>query len=346
MRVWIDLANSPHPLIFEPVARRLEDRGHEVRLTVRDHAQTRALAHERWPGAEVLGGESPAGRGPKGRAIFDRVRLLRRWGREHRPDLALSHNSYAQIVAARSIGVPVVTAMDYEHQRVNHIAFRLAKFVVAPEAFPVAIARRQGARPPKLVRHPGLKESLYLGEFEPDSSVLAELGVEAEAEAGELVVARTPPSRALYHRLDNPLFEECLKALDRAGARTVVLPRHPEQVTAIEGMNLDNSVVAESAIDSRSLLWHARLFLGAGGTMTREAALLGVTTVSVFAGEVPAVDRWLERRGLITRIEGPGQLPLQAAETTRRTPQELDREAGPILDRYLMAVETAAPSKP
>ena len=37
--------------------------------------------------------------------------------------------------------------------------------------------------------------------------------------------------------------------------------------------------------------------------MTREAALLGVPTYSVFAGQRPAVDRWLESEGRLRRVD-------------------------------------------
>ena len=56
MRVWIDLANSPHPLLFSPLARRLAELGHDVRVTARDNAQTVALARERWAAVDVIGG--------------------------------------------------------------------------------------------------------------------------------------------------------------------------------------------------------------------------------------------------------------------------------------------------
>ena len=49
MRIWIDLANSPHVPLFVPVVRALEQRGDEVVLTARDHAQTVPLAVEAWP---------------------------------------------------------------------------------------------------------------------------------------------------------------------------------------------------------------------------------------------------------------------------------------------------------
>src|SRR5919204_199739 len=62
MRFWIDLSNSPHPLLFAPVARRLGERGHSVVVTARDNAQTVELGRERWPQLAVIGGTSPKGR--------------------------------------------------------------------------------------------------------------------------------------------------------------------------------------------------------------------------------------------------------------------------------------------
>lgn len=43
--------------------------------------------------------------------------------------------------------------------------------------------------------------------------------------------------------------------------------------------------------------------------MTREAALLGVPTVSLFAGRRPAVDRWLEQNGLMNIVQKSEDLP-------------------------------------
>jgi predicted glycosyltransferase len=73
-------------------------------------------------------------------------------------------------------------------------------------------------------------------------------------------------------------------------------------------MNLPNCAIPSSAIDSRSLLCEADLVIGAGGTMTREAALMGVPTFTVVAGRAPAVDRWLEDTGALRRLTTPEQL--------------------------------------
>ena len=57
--------------------------------------------------------------------------------------------------------------MDFEHQRANHLAFRLADVLLLPEAVPRKAVRRQGARDSKVRRYPGLKESIYVGDSFP-----------------------------------------------------------------------------------------------------------------------------------------------------------------------------------
>lgn len=302
MRIWIDLSNSPHPLLFAPIARRLQGLGHDVGVTARDNAQTVELTLERWPDAAIIGGPSPRSRAKKVELMMARIPLLRRWAQGFRPDVALSHNSYAQIVAARVLGLRVVTAMDYEGQPANHLAFRLADVILMPEALRGSAARKQGATDRRARFYEGFKEEIYLGDFEPDITVPASLGIEPDGR--RLVVARTPPSRAAYHQFANPLFVEAIEALGSdPHNQTVVLARHPEQRDAIRALGPSSLVVPDHAIDSRSLMYQADLVVGAGGTMTREAALMGIPTYSVFAGEQPAVDRRLERRGHLRRLQ-------------------------------------------
>jgi hypothetical protein len=341
VRIWIDLANSPHPLLFAPVARQLTEEGHEVVLTARDNAQTLELARERWPQVEVIGGQSPKDRAAKAAAIARRMDDLRRWALRVRPDVALSHNSYAQIVAARTARVPAVTAMDFEHQPANHLAFRLAKTVLLPQVLPANGLRRQGATAGKIVRYPGLKEELYIGDFEPDRDILAKLGIEKRPRA--LVVSRTPPGRAVYHHFDNPLFEQALRTVCAApGVVCVALARHPEQVEAIRALGLANCLVPDSAIDSRSLMHEADLMIGAGGTMTREAALMGIPTWTLFAGQTPAVDEWLIRQGSLRRLTDAAQLQgFQPQDAPRRTSAELRERAGRI-ERVIIDATLAA----
>jgi hypothetical protein len=341
LRIWIDFSNSPHPLLFAPVVRRLHEASHDVYFTARDNAQTIELARKRWLDVEVIGGASPRDRTSKVAAIYERIVELRHWATRARPDVALSHNSYAQIAAARSLRIPAVTAMDFEHQPANHLAFRLATTVLVPDLLPLRAIRRQGATPAKVVRYPGLKEELYIGDFNPDPEILRKVGIDRRPQI--VAVARTPPTRAVYHSASNPLFEGAIRTLcSHDGVVLVVLTRHPEQIAAIERMELRNCIVPRAAIDSRSLVYAADVMVGAGGTMTREAALMGIPTWTLFAGETPAVDTWLEGRGLLRRLTAAEQLrDLTPRQVAPRTPAELHAR-GIVIEDVLVRETLAA----
>jgi predicted glycosyltransferase len=343
VKVWIDLSNSPHPLLFAPVARRLSERGHSIEVTARDNAQTVELARERWPNVVVIGGESPRGRVGKAARLAHRSARLWAWARRTRPDVAVSHNSYSQIVAARLAGVRVVTAMDFEHQPANHLAFRLAHAILVPDAMPRDALTHFGVRNGKARAYPGLKEELYLGDFQPDTHVLERLEIE-HRQGRVVVLVRTPPSRALYHRLDNPLFPAVLTALGRQDqVRIVALARHPEQRAELEALHLENVVVPDHAVDSRSLAYAADLVIGAGGTMTREAALMGVPTISIFAGRSPAVDRALETTGRLKRLGDPAQVPRVAPRPAPPERIEDLRARGErLVDVFVESIERTA----
>jgi predicted glycosyltransferase len=261
-----------------------------------------------------------------------------RFGRGERIDVAVSHNSYAQSVAARALRIACVTAMDYEYQPANHIAFRFADRVVVPEDFPTQMLRLEGARPRKVVRYAGFKEEVYLHDFRPDPSVLGELGIER----GEpFFVARPSPAGAAYHQFENPQFDRALaQVLRRENAKVVLLPRRPEDVRAYAGTPPERRIVPEQAIDTRSLLHYATALLGAGGTMNREAALLGTPVFGMYAGRLAALDQRLIREGRLRPLaddpEGfESDLTELANGSHRREPPRISRH---VLDRFLHAI--------
>jgi hypothetical protein len=330
VKVWIDLANSPHVTLFVPVVERLRHDGHDVYLTVRDHAQTVALARPHWPEAAVVGNASPAGRLRKGMSIASRARLLVRNARRVGPDVALSHGSYAQIVAARLAGVPAVTMMDYEHQPANHLSFRLARRVVVPRAFPEAALRRYGAAPERVVRYQGFKEQLYLAGVQPDPGLVSSLGLDGTRVTAAM---RPPPEGALYHRQGTDRFDDLLEHVLSQGAQVVLLPREEKQAARYRRAG----VVVATALDGPALLASVDLVVGGGGTMTREAALLGTPTYTAFAAELAAVDAELIRTGRLVdlRLEGVPDVSRKTTPTTGVSQQDAAR----VMDAVLAALD-------
>ena len=325
MRVWVDVTNWPHVVIFRPLIARLEARGHEVTVTSREFAQTIGLLERFGIPHTQVGAHGGASRGGKARAMARRSRDLIDFAREHRFDLAVAHGSTDQPVAARLAGTPQVTMFDYEYAAaMHHWNGRLATRVLVPSAIPETALSRYGIRPPKLVRYHGLKEEYYLADHRMDPGVLDELGLDPE----HLIVAvRPPPEVTLYHRgASTELFSATLaRLLDEAPrVRTVVLPRTEAQREALLG---SAAIVPERPIDGPSLVAAADLVVSAGGTMNREAAALGVPAYTPFAGRLGAVDRALIAEGRLRRLTSPDDLVLE-----RRT----RGEAPPLRDPELL----------
>ncbi|HEX7312875.1 MAG TPA: DUF354 domain-containing protein [Pyrinomonadaceae bacterium] len=306
MLIWIDLANSPHVPFFRALAGEFGARGHEVRVTAREFAQTIELAEAAGLLPEVVGGHGGGRLSGKAGNLLGRAWSLARWAKGKEFGLAVGHNSYSQVLAARALGLRSVTLMDYEHQPANHLAFRLASRVVVPESFPEEALRKFGAAPRKVRRYAGIKEDVYLADFEPDpefaGSLMTKFGIDVSRDT--LVVVRPPAREALYHRFENELFGELLaRLLARSNVKLVMLARSDAQREEIVARYAAVNLFApREALDGANLVAAADLVVSAGGTMNREAAALGVPAATVYAGRWAAVDEYLVREGRLKRI--------------------------------------------
>ncbi len=333
VRVWIDVSNSPQVPFFAPLIALLRARGHEVRVTTREFAQTTELLALHGIDHDVVGPRhGGAGTLGKTRAMAGRLRALRVYASTQRFDLALSHASHELPLVARTLGIPSSYAFDYEFARVQHgFGCRAARRVVVPEAIPQERLDALGARVAKVRRYPGLKEEYYLRRFTPDLAVLDELAVEHDR---VLVVVRTPPDVSLYHRHANPLFTDVLERLASDGTvQAVVLPRTDEQRDALR---VDSRLLVPGhAIDAQSLVALADLVVSAGGTMNREAVALGVPVYTTFAGRLGAVDETLVREGRLRVLDSADELELVKRE---RRVQPPTRDPADLLDLLLSAL--------
>jgi predicted glycosyltransferase len=335
LRVWIDMTASAHVLVFRPLIALLRARGDEVEITARDYAQTLQLLELHGLRADaVIGRHGGRSRWRKAAAMASRLGALRRWARPRDFDVALAHGSHELTMTARRLGVPSATTFDYEFAWLQHqLGCRAATRVVVPEAIPPDRLAGYGARPPKLVQYPGLKEEYYLADFEPDAAVLERWDIDPER---VLVVLRPPPDVSLYHRHSNPLFPMTLRYLgERGDVHAVVLPRTDEQRDYVGRLELPSVIVPERAVDAQSLIALSDVVVSAGGTMNREAAALGVPVYTTYGGRLGGVDEELIRQGRLVPLSDPRALELRKREIAGRPRARRDPQA--LLDRLLSA---------
>ncbi len=313
MRIWVDCTAAAHPLVLRPLIERFEARGDEVLVTAREYGQTLGILERLGIPYVAVGEHGGASSWGKGTALVGRSARLTRLVWQRRPELALAHGSVDLAVVSSLLRIPSVQMQDYEFAgRQRQIAFRAARRVLMPDSIPVERLRRIGAKERKLFRYPGLKEEYYLADFEPDATVLDELGHDREK---LLVVVRPPPETSEYHAR-NDLYWKVIQLLTgQANVQAVVIPRTERQVLELRRFGFPNVRVPERAVDAQSLIAFADLVVSAGGTMNREAVALGTPVFTTFAGRMGGVDEALIAEGRLQLLADPAELPLRKRET-------------------------------
>jgi predicted glycosyltransferase len=327
MRWWVDIANAPNVNVFRPIVERLRAEGHDVVITAWDRGQAGALSAEAWPEARFFGHNGyRTGWGSKGTDIAARAALLARAMRHERLDVALGHASNAQVMAARALRVRSVEMMDYEHHPANHVGFRLADLVMLPEVIPYSAVRKFGLSRRRFVPYPGIKEEIALAAFQPAQGFRSMLGLGEDELLG---VVRPAAEGAMYHRHPNSLFDDVVDRLVEFGATVLLAPRTTTQGELYDGRK--GVHVLFEPVSGPDLLHSADVFVGAGGSMTREAAVLGTMAYSIFQGKPAAVDLRLEEHGRLITLRRTLDLP-----PPTRDPGGAERTATPeVLDRFM-----------
>ena len=133
------------------------------------------------------------------------------------------------------------------------------------------------------------------------------------------VLLRPPATTAHYH---NPEAEDILAAiLARLAAEPTVqlvyLPRTADQRELPAQAGVAEVIIPDRVFDGPSLVAAMDLVLSGGGTMTREAAIMGVPSYSFFRGREGMVDESLAAAGKLVLLPDPPAVQQKLAVVRR-----------------------------
>lgn len=292
MKIWIDFSNSPHVPFFSGLVRELRG-NHEFVLTCRPLANTIQLLEIEKFEHTVVGKHYGRSAIRKGLGFPVRIWQLYSHLRKKRPDVAISHSSFHSPLVARLLGIPSIYLNDNEHASANRVAFPFATRILIPEFLDPSKVR---VRSEKVVQYPGVKEGVYLWRYDTPA--------QRSSDRDKCVVVRPEPDTALYYSARTYFLDELLLELTKH-ARVLLLPRSARQAEHYRQEEFAGVDVAERSIPMATIMDRCDLFIGAGGTMTREAAVLGIPTISVYQDELLDVDRHLVSEGCMIHDTNP-----------------------------------------
>lgn len=295
MKIWIDITNSPHVQFFAAMIRQLQ-REHEVLITCRPLSNTiELLDMERFAYHRI-------GRHYGKRLFYKllgfpvRIYQLTSFLRHREIDVAVSHSSFYSPVVARLLGVRCIYLNDNEHAGGNRISFLCANTVMVPEHLDRSKVIRQGARPNSIVQYPGVKEGVYLWCMKPVTATKAGRNDERKT-----IYIRPEPWNAQYYKGACNFLDDVLMQLQQT-YRIRLLPRGIQQAAHYKDKRFAGIDVLEKSLSLPEIIADCDLFIGAGGTMTREAAVLGVPTISIYQDDLLDVDDYLIRHGFMVHV--------------------------------------------
>ena len=334
IRVIIDILTPKQCMLFAELSERLRRRGHMVFNVTRRYRELKSLLELRGIEARVIGEHGGKALIGKLKASAARILELASYFEEVSPDVAVSFSSPEMARVSYGLGTPHICINDSPHaEAVARLTIPLSSKLLTPKVIPKEAWTVYGIAEGKIRQYNALDPWAWLRGFKPDIQVIRNLGLSTSK---PIITVRPEEEYAAYllGRIKGetgiiPAIERILKG--RGDVQIVVIPRYQEQMKALHERFGDKIIICGSPIDGPSLLHYTSIFIGGGGTMTTEAALLGVPAFSCYPAEPYAILKYLVREGLVKLERDPDALAegvllmLRNIEDERRNQKERAR---------------------
>ncbi len=294
MNIWFDISNSPHINMFHALISQLEQESHTIFITSRPLANTLALLDQKGMKHQVVG--KHYGKNILVKMLGYPIRVIQLWHylKEKKIDLAVSQSSFHSPLAAKLLGIPSIYTNDNEHAVGNLPSFFFATKILVPERFKFTGLSKFSFINKKVNYYPGVKEGIYLWRMSKANKLK---NVSSKFSPLKLYI-RPEPSTAQYYNGNQNFMDDLINALS-SQFNIIILPRTIEQINHYKSNSFNHISVAEKPITFDEIANDCDLFIGAGGSMTREFAMIGIPTISVYQGDLLEVDKLLIEHGLM-----------------------------------------------
>jgi len=294
MKIWFDLSNSPHINMFHDLIWELESDGHEIIITSRPLANTVQLLDQRGLKHTVIGEHYGKNIYKKIFGYPIRVLQLRKFLAPLKPDLAISQSSFHSPIVAKLLGIPSIYTNDNEHAMGNKPAFIFASKILIPENLAIEKIAKFGVAAKKIMQYPGVKEGIYLWS----KGERIQQKRKENTDYSIKIFIRPEPQTAQYYKGKENFLDEMLLTLQHK-YKICVLTRDNQQYIHYKQDKFEKLNVPDKPIDFETIATECTIFIGAGGSMTRELAILGIPTISVYQDELLDVDGYLLEKKLM-----------------------------------------------
>ena len=303
LKIWIDILTPKQLLFSEPIVERLGKK-HDLLCTSREYHEVSKLSKIRHFDLIFIGKHGGGDKKSKLKASIERIEKLSKKIKRFEPDLVISFGSPEAARISFGLGIKHIMFCDSPHANaVMKLTLPLIQKLLIPYVISKKEFSKYGINEKDIVQYKAI-DAVVTMQREINEKIVSPF----KNNNKKNILIRIEEEEASYTSKSNkitPIIQKIVN--DFKDENIIVLGRYTKQIVNLQKV-IDSKVkIVKMSFDGKYLLNNTDIFIGSGGTMTAESALMGIPTISYNA--VPnIVENFLVKKHLVKRESNPSKI--------------------------------------
>ena len=300
MKIWFDILTPKQYLFFEYFIQKLRKQ-HKIVSTTRKYEQVNGIRKFGSISPIIIGNHGGKNKVDKLLASLKRSKLLTEKIEKNKPDLLISFCSPEASRVAFGLGIPHISFSDSPHAKaVMKLSLPYVTKLLTPWIIPKKDFQEFGINSRDIIQYRAIDAGVIIKNYKKMR--------EKKSNTKKIILIRPEESEAAYINKESKTIKiigEIVKKFP--DEKKIVLSRYKDQSNEIKKIFGKNVNILSKPVNGKDLLGNVDCFVGSGGTMTAEAGLLGIPTISM--NSVPnRIEDYLVKSKIIIRSESPNRI--------------------------------------
>ena len=300
MKIWIDILTPKQLLFSEPIIEKLGQK-HDILCTSREYNEVTKLAKIRHFDLIFVGKHGGGDKKSKLKASIERIEKLSKKIKKFEPDVVISFGSPEAARISFGLGIKHIMFCDSPHANaVMKLTLPLIQKLLIPYVIPKKEFSKFGINEKDIVQYKAI-DAVVTMQRKINQNIISPF----KNNNKKNILIRVEEEEAAYTSKSSKIIPIIQKiANDYKDENIIVLGRYTQQIINLQKIMGKKIKVIKMSFDGKYLLNDTDVFIGSGGTMTAESALMGIPTISYNA--VPnIIENFLVKKSLVKRETNP-----------------------------------------
>ena len=300
MKIWFDILTPKQYLFFGYFIQKLRKQ-HKIVSTSRKYQQVNGIRKFGSINPIIVGKHGGKNNVNKLLASLDRTKLLTNKIEKLNPDLLISFCSPEASRVAFGLGIPHIAFSDSPQAKaVMRLSLPYAAKLLTPWIFPKSDFEGFGINRKNIISYKAIDAGIIIKNYQKNK--------QKKINAKKIIVIRPEESEAAYITKKSKTVKIIKKIVNKfPEEQKIVLSRYKGQTENLRKIFGSDICLFSKPVNGKELLNNTDCFIGAGGTMTAEAGLLGIPTISL--NTIPnRIEDFLVKKRIIVRSENPEKI--------------------------------------